>query len=296
MKIVMPRWSTLLRRLRTVGARHLSPFPIGRLSLLCMAASVIVPFAQAQGGGLNHIRQRGQLIVGVDYVGPSYSAGAKYRTPESLDSDAAEALAKSLSVTLAARAVTPQNRLPLLTSGKVDALLVRASDAEIVRFSREAKVVATGYAAQPKLIMRTDTDIKQRSQLKARSICISQGSPYLGSMLARYGARERVVRAPADALLALRTGQCDATVHDDILLNGMLALPEWKKFSASLPLSGPTTKLIWVIRPADGDVGYAITNLMREWSKDGFWSSTRKKWVNDVAFEVYLDQNVPDCH
>lgn len=251
---------------------------------------------RGEGEGLNRIRQRGELIVGIDYVTPSYSAGAKYRTPESLDTEAAEGLAKNLKVTVSTLAVTPQNRLQLLTSGKVDALLVRASDAEIAGFASEARVVATGYVAQPKLIMRTDTDIKQWSQLKTRSVCVSQGSPYLGSMKARFGAREMVMRAPADALLALRTGKCDATVHDDILLNDMLILPEWKKFSASLPLSGPATKLVWVIRPADGDVGQAIANLMRAWSKDGFWSGTRKKWVNDVAFEVYLDQNVPDCH
>lgn len=274
--------------------RYLPNFSLLHLSILYLAASFIIPSVQADV--LNHVRQRGQLIVGVEYVNPPYSAGAKYRTPESLVTEAGQALANNLNVTVVEQGITPQNRLKLLTAGIVDVLLVRASKAEILVFASQAKVIETGYQAQPKLIMRTDTDIKQWSQLNGRRVCVSQGSPYSGNILLRYGAREMVMRAPADALLALRTGQCDATIHDDILLDGILSLPEWKKFSAILAPSGPTTQLVWVLRAADRDLRIAATSLMREWGKNGFWSAARKKWVNDVAFEVYLDQTVPDCH
>lgn len=278
----LPIWSRLPR------------FPARQITILCLATSAMVSWAQTDVPG--RILQRDRLIVGVDYVSPTYIAGAKFRTPESLDSEVAAGLAKRLKVGLSMVRVKPENRLQLLTSGKVDALLLRVSEGEIASMASGQKVVMTGYQAQPKLIMRTDTTIKQWSHLKGRSVCVSAGSPYVGSMQARYGAQEIVVKAPADALLAVRTGVCDATVHDDVLLDEMLKLPEWKKFSASLPLAGPTTKLVWVLRPVDVEVRRAAFDLMQDWRSNGFWLNTRKKWVNTVAFEVYLDQNVPDCH
>ena len=278
----LPIWSKLFR------------ISVRQFAVLCLATSAMASWAQTDVPG--RIRQPDRLVVGVDYVSPIYTAGAKFRTPESLDAETAAALAKRLKMALSMVRVTPENRLQLLTSGKVDALLLRVSDAEIASMASGQKVVVTGYQAQPKLIMRTDTTIKQWSQLKGRSVCVSEGSPYVGSMQARYGAQEMVVKAPADALLALRTGVCDATVHDDGLLDEMLKLPEWKKFSASLPLSGATTKLVWIFRPVDADVRRAALGLMQQWRSNGFWLNARKKWVNTVAFEVYLDQNVPDCH
>ncbi|MBC7489692.1 MAG: hypothetical protein H7240_06650 [Glaciimonas sp.] len=103
--------------------------------------------------------------------------------------------------------------------------------------------------------MRSDTDIQQWLPLKGRSVCLSEGSPYGGSLHVGYGAREEVVKAPADGLLALRIGHCDATVHDDGVLNQMLTLPEWEKFSASFAVVWAHDKSDMVVAPARS--GYA---------------------------------------
>lgn len=300
MKTLWPRW-WILRILRaSIFAR--APrfagliFSLGAFLISTSMASAVMLQPAHASDVLARIKQRGNVIVGIAYVGPIYTAGQKFRTPENIDGEVAGALATRLNVSVSTIRVTPQNRLELLQSGKVDGLLLRLSDAEIVSVRLTAKVVTTGYQAQPKLIMRSDTDIKQWSQLKGRSVCVSEGSPYLGSVQTRYGAHEKMVKAPADALLALRVGTCDATVHDDGMLDEMLKLPEWKKFSASLPLDGPGTSLVWVSRSEDDGLRNVASGLLREWNVNGNWAATRKKWVNAVAFEVYLDQNVPDCH
>ncbi|PUA20313.1 transporter substrate-binding domain-containing protein [Glaciimonas sp. PCH181] len=300
MKTLLPRWwilrilcTSIFARLPTLAGR-ISSVGVGLTSIYIAAAVSLQPAHASDVIG--RIKQRGHVIVGIAYVGPIYAAGQKFRTPENVDGEVAEALAKRLNVSVSTVRVTPRNRLQLLQSGKVDGWLLRLSDAEIARVRLTAKVVTTGYQAQPKLIMRSDTDIKQWSHLKGRSVCVSEGSPYLGILQTRYGAREKVVKAPADALLALRVGTCDATVHDDAMLDEMLKLPEWKKFSASLPLDGPGTSLVWVSRSEDDGLRNAVSGLLREWNVNGNWAATRKKWVNAVAFEVYLDQNVPDCH
>src|SRR3546814_15063559 len=99
-------------------------------------------------------------------------------------------------------------------------------------------------------IMRPATDIKSSQQLKCRTVCSSEAGRYVGALTRQYGAVEIVFKAPADSLLALRTGGCDAAVHDDVMLKELLKLPEWKKFSASLP-PGPAAPLTFVLRADD---------------------------------------------
>ncbi|MEO6920861.1 MAG: transporter substrate-binding domain-containing protein [Collimonas sp.] len=270
-----------------------SPFFRHAATFLLLACALQVSTSAAT---VQQIRQRGKLLVGVGYVLPQYVAGAKYRTRESFDHTVAGDLAKQLGVRLVTVKVTGQNRLQILAQGKVDLLLLDLKTADAEAFGSNARLLPTAYQASPKLIMRNDTDIKRLAQLRGRSICLAQGSVYVGAMASNYAAVEKIYKAPADALLALRTGGCDAAVHDDAVLNGMLALPEWKKFSASLPLDAGPARLTFVLRPKDGGLAAYLRQLNRDWSRSGYWAGNRKKWINDVAFEVYLDQNVPDCH
>ncbi|MGB7194856.1 MAG: transporter substrate-binding domain-containing protein [Collimonas pratensis] len=271
--------------------------PLSRFLPLAAAFLLLACALQASAGAasLQQIRQRGTLLVGVNHVAPPYVAGAKYRTQESFDQIVATDLAQRLGVRLKMVALTAQNRGQVLAQGQVDLLLLNLPDAEAAALRASASLLPTAYQAGPKLIMRNDTDIKRLAQLKGRSVCLAQGSVYVGTMAANYAAREKVYPAPADALLALRTGACDAAVHDDAVLNGMLALPEWKKFSASLPLKAMPVRLTFALRPQDDALRAYLQRLNREWGSN-YWPAQQKKWINDVAFEVYLDQNVPDCH
>src|SRR3546814_16632949 len=96
-------------------------------------------------------------------------------------------------------------------------------------------------------IMRPATDIKSSQQLKCRTVCSSEGGRYVGALTRQYGAVEIVFKAPADSLLALRTGGSDAAVHDDVMLKELLKLHEWKKVSASLQ-RGPAAPLTFLLR------------------------------------------------
>jgi polar amino acid transport system substrate-binding protein len=239
-------------------------------------------------------KQRGSLNVGVRVVVPPYTAGAKYRTPENIETILAEDIAARLQIPLATLRTTPANRMQLLADGKAD--VVMAALAEVDPLWRTAqRVIPTGYTAAPLAIMRTDTGIKNPQQLKGRTVCLSEGGAYVGTMAARYGAIEKIYPAPADSLLALRIGACDAAIHDDAMLTELLKLPEWKKFSARLPL-GPRASLVFIVPEDAGATRAFLKKIALTWSQEGYWAQRRKKWANDVAFEVYLAQNVPDCH
>lgn len=268
---------------KSVTVRHvLAAALLGGAGFAAMAASLP-----------EQARQSGRLAVGMRYVAPPYTAGAKYRTPEGIETVLAEDLAARLQVRLATLRAAPADRLQLLAGGQADVVLAAVVDGDPLL--QAATVVPTGYAAAPLAIMRTDTDIRKPQQLRGRTVCLSEGGAYVGSMATRYGAVEKVFKAPADALLALRVGACDAAVHDDALLEELLKLPEWKKFSSRLQL-GPRAALVLMAPAGDAATLAFLKKTAGAWSQRGYWTPLRKKWASNVAFEVYLDQNVPDCH
>ncbi len=235
--------------------------------------------------GLNRAKQRGQLVAGVRYVVPEYKAGAKFRTPEAIDTALVEDVAKRLQV--------PAMTVPAQAHLKTDVVLAALSAGDPLL--RAANVIATGHVAGPMAIMRTDTDIKRWEQLKGRTVCVSEGGLYAGTLAAKYGAIEMRFPAPADALLALRTGGCDAAVHDSAMLEEMLKLPEWKKFSATLPVR-ERTSLAFIVPERDAQTAAFLRKVAADWQAKGVLRELMTKAVRNIAFEVYLDQNVPDCH
>ncbi|MFL9925574.1 transporter substrate-binding domain-containing protein [Herbaspirillum lusitanum] len=272
-------------------------------SVVACVSLALGTFASVQAGVLDDARARGVLRVGLDFVPPVYTAGAKFRTPEGIDGILAEALAARLKLKpeplrnggdskalQAMKAARPDFALVM-----VDEAAVRSGNAANAADADGSVLIATGYSAGGMAIMRTDTDIKKWEQLKGRTVCLSEGGAYVGQMAARYGAIEKVMRAPADSLLAVRVGQCDAAVHDDTMLKELLKLPEWKKFSAQLP--APTRSALMFKVPANDAAAISyVKQAAADWSRGDFWPALKKKWTNNVAFEVYLDQNVPDCH
>lgn len=234
-----------------------------------------------------------ELTVGLRYVPPPMVGGAKVRTPESIDTLLAGELARSLDrrpgfvlLDAAASSVAP---------GSVDFAVAYLPKTDAVRPADGAVAIATGQVTRPMAIMRTDTDIKSWRQLKDRTVCVSEDGRYVGRIAQRYGAIEQVYRAPADSLLALRTGKCDAAVHDDTLLKALLRFPEWKKFSASLP-PGEAAAQYFLVPAGDARLAARLKDAIGRWKAQSHFQKLTAGMARDIAFEVYLDQTVPDCH
>ena len=268
-----------------------------RLSLLprVFAATVLVVTCTSAfaDGGLERARKRGKLIAGIHYAVPEYKGGMKFRTPEAPDAALLEDIARRLQLPLSTVRVEPGRQTSLLTTGRVDLALAMVSDAKLT--NNDMVNIPTGYSSGPMAIMRTDTDIKTWEQLKGRKVCVAKDGRHVGTLAQKYGANEMVYRAPADALLALRIGDCDAAVHDSALLEQLIRLPEWKKFSARLPV-GPVSSLVFAVPARDTHTVNVLTRMASDWSSTGYLKQTTEKMARNIAFEVYLDQHVPDCH
>jgi polar amino acid transport system substrate-binding protein len=237
------------------------------------------------------------LTIAMHYVVPPFVDGSKVRTPEAIDTALAKQLADKLHTTFQAIpfANTNANTDAPQSHGPADVALTTLTGNQVVPASSQA--IATGYTSRPMAIMRSDTNIKSWSQLKGRIVCMAEGGRYVGTMAQQYGAIEKIFRAPADSLLALRTGGCDAAVHDDVMLEELLKLPEWKKYSATLttPITAKAP-LVFMVPTGSTQVAAAVKDLTRGWHTKNYLAALNKKRVRDIAFEVYLDQAVPDCH
>lgn len=255
-------------------------------TLFAFALASVFAGAHATGA-LDDAKQRGRLVIGLDYLVPEYKAGAKFRTPATIDNALAEDLAKRLQFPLAVTRAKPG----LPAAGNI----ILTTLADPVALPRTHVAIPVGYSAGQMAIMRTDTTIKSWEQLKGRTVCVSEGGHDVGTLAAKYGAVEQVYKAPADALIAVRTGACDAGVADSAMLEELIKLPEWRKFSARLP-AGPRSTLAFVVPANDKKTIAALRKVAGEWIAAGLADALVKKSVQAIAFEVYLDQDVPDCH
>jgi polar amino acid transport system substrate-binding protein len=152
--------------------------------------------------------------------------------------------------------------------------------------------VPLGWSASPMAIMRSDTTIGRWEELKHHTVCLAADGRYRGELAARYGAVEQVYPSATDALLALRTGQCDATVQDEGFLRELLKFPEWHKFSATLAPYRHQS----LVRLVRADLPSAQRLSLSRVTGIATLQAAAQRQARDIAFEVYLDQTVPDCH
>jgi len=271
-----------------------------------LAANAVVPDAAASGSGsgASGVEAVGgstdraatapsPLALGMAYVVPPHVPGSKVRTPEGLAPLLAERLAKQLPVQPVAVPQTDAFSPAGQGLQQVDALLLPLGDEAAVR--PRAVVIPSGYRSGIMAIMRTDTDIRRWEDLRGRTVCLAEGSGLAGRMQAEYGAIEKVFRAPADALLDLRIGGCDAAVHDSVMLEALLEFPEWKKFSARLPVQHEKD-LAFVLPENDPALVQLVRVQVKKWQDAKLLAKLTKQSARDIAFEVYMDQEVPDCH
>lgn len=260
-----------------------------RLKRVLLALLLAFVWIEAFGVDVGERADAGQhepLVVGLDYVVPEYKGGDKFRSPATIDTAIAEELARRLQRPLAIVG-------SIVGSEKAGLQLTTLRDAGAVPAGFAA--IPVGYRAAPMAVLRTDTTIKRWEQLESRIVCVAMGGNHVGTIAARYGAIEKVHPSPADALVALRTGDCDAMVHDRPMLEQLIRLPEWKKFSARLP-AGRRSTLAFLVPAGEKDTIALLGRIAGDWNADAYPDVLVKKAVRDIAFEVYLEQDVPDCH
>ena len=248
------------------------------------------------------------LVVGLDFVVPVYQGGAeRFRTPATIDTALAEDLGKQLRRPVTITGPDAAIDRPDGTIETVDGNSGREREATAMRIDvriapldgrslpPEIDAIPLDYRAAPMAIMRTDSPIRNWQELRGRTACVAVGGQYVGDLGRLYGAIEIVHPSPTDALVAVRVGECDVMVHDSAMLERLIRLPEWEKFSKTLP-PRPMTTLALLAPRGQPDVTRRLQRIAADWKAAGFTDELVTKAVRNIAFEVYLQQEVPDCH
>ena len=108
--------------------------------LTALFASLMLSQAPAQANGLDDIVARGTLKVAVPQDFPPFGSVGPDMKPRGLDIDTAKLLADQLKVKLELTPVNSTNRIPFLTTGKVDlvisSLVKNAEREKVIDFSK----------------------------------------------------------------------------------------------------------------------------------------------------------------
>ncbi|WP_322995148.1 transporter substrate-binding domain-containing protein [Castellaniella sp.] len=238
---------------------------------------VTVPAVAQEAGGWR---------VGVAEVPPAPEPGAKPRTSARIEVLAGQATAHAATL----QAVAQDQVGRKLQQSDLDGWVGVWSATEDLPAGVQRRVL--DWSVSPMAIMRTDTDIHQWADLAGRTVCLSADGRYVGELAARHAAIEQVYPSATDALLALRVGRCDAAVQDEGLLRQLLTFPEWRKFSAQLAPERQVT----LVQLQRTDLSADAVAALHQSVAPAQLQKLAQQQAKSIAFEVYLDQTVPDCH
>ena len=238
--------------------------------------------------------ERGSLRVAVIHVTPAAAPGAKVRTEDRLDTPAIKALATALNLPAQLVQLAPDQAAKALAEGSVD-LALYSLPADAAHWSGVTPV-PTSYRTYPKAVIRSDTQIRSRADLAGRTVCLARTAVHAAVAATQAGATLLPFAHPSDALVAVREGKCDLGLIDQTVWQPLMHYPEWKKFSATLELADAPRTLTWLVPAEKAHEAQWLQARMQQWDRAGQWTAFSKKWATDVAFDVYLDQEVPDCH
>ena len=249
---------------------------IGALSLGAVLP-VAVPGRVAAADGVDAIKQRGTLIVGVKADYKPFGFRDPSGTIIGLEPDLAADLAKRLGVKLELVPVVSANRIEFLQQGKVDLLIATLSD------KPERRRVVQGidpqyYSDFVNVMLPKNSGITDWAQLKGKPLCATSGAWYNKDVARTYGAEIIAFDGSEKPLFALKQGNCLGYVYDQSMLQGKLLDDDWKTGYA-LPLKG-ILDAPWMMAVATGNTTLQalVEDVTKDWMKTGFIVAEEKKW------------------
>ncbi|MCJ2079627.1 transporter substrate-binding domain-containing protein [Methylobacterium sp. E-016] len=245
-------------------------------SRLFAAAALLSASSAIAADGIEAIKQRGTLVVGVKADYRPFG----FRDPSGaiigLEPDLAADVAKRLGVKLELVPVVSSNRIEFLQQGKVDLLIATLSDKPERRRVVQA-IDPQYYSDFVNVMLPKKAGITDWAQLKGKPLCATSGAWYNKDVARSYGAEIVAFDGSEKPLFALKQGNCVGYVYDQSMLQGKLLDADWKADYA-LPLKG-ILDAPWMMAVALGNSSLQalLETTTKDWMKSGFVVE-EKKW------------------
>ena len=261
----------------------------GALALAALSA-VAVPGRAGAADGVEAIKKRGTLIVGVKADYRPFGFRDPSGTIIGLEPDLAADLAKRLGVKLELVPVVSANRIEFLQQGKVDLLIATLSDKPERR--RVVQAIDPNYYSDfVNVLLPKNSGITDWAQLKGKPLCATSGAWYNKDVARTYGAEIVAFDGSEKPLFALKQGNCIGYVYDQSMLQGKLLDDDWKTDYA-LPLKG-ILDAPWMMPVARGTTTLqtAVADATKDWMKTGFIVDEEKKWgIEPTAYSKAMHE------
>lgn len=263
----------------------------------CEDPEASVPPSEADGPGIEKIKQRGKLIAGVDQN--SFQWGYRNpegRTLEGFDIDLVRAIAEDILGDRDAvifRAIPTSQRIAALEHDKVD-VVVRTMTINCERAGQVAFSTAYFQAGQQVLAPKESSIKGYDESLKGKRVCTAEGSTAYDALAEEsFGAvfrdehdetelDEDLLTVPnqLDCLVRLQLGEVDAVVTDNALAAGQAAQDPAVELKGDKPF---TTEYYGVAAKLGADDLVARVNHVlddyRRGGDDSPWMTSYRDWL-----------------
>jgi len=260
--------------MKTKAFLSLLPF-IGLISLS--------PFGDAVAGTLQDVKARGKLIVGVKTDFPPFGFLDQKGAHRGFDIDIAKAISRELfekGLAVDFVSVTSANRIPFLSSGKIDLIIATMTITE--ERKREVDFSLPYFVAGETILVRADSKITKYQDLAGKKVATIRGSTGdidMGELVP--GAERIKFENNFEALQALKEGRVEAFVQDYILLFNLLQKNRGLKMAGLQPFRPGRYGL--AVRKGDKEWLEFINGILTKMKETGEFDNLLVLWFGNEA-------------
>jgi len=259
-----------------MSVRRASALWSGLAGLLGLAAASTLPAGPAEADALDEILAKGVLVVGTkaDYQPFGYrdDTGAIV----GFEPDLARDIAAALGVKLELVPVVSSTRIPLLVEGKLDLIIATMNDT--LERRKLIDIIEPGYyASGVNALAPRSLHLHVWQQLRGKSVCMIDGSFYIGAITQRYEPEVLTFKTTGDMYDALMRDRCRSVVYDDTAIVGRLQSPDWRDYE--MPLLSIMVEPWGVgVRLGEARLEKRLSEQVKEWHRSGRIAALEDRW------------------
>ncbi|MDA9430884.1 amino acid ABC transporter substrate-binding protein [Bradyrhizobium sp. CCBAU 51627] len=260
----------------------------GVLSGLVAAGAFAGSSIAADSPTLSKIKSSGTITIGYREASIPFSYLGPDQKPIGFSLDLCAAIVERIktelklpNLTVSYTPVNSSNRIPLIQSGTVD--IECGGTANDKKRQEQVSFSVTTFVSQPRWLVKADSGVKTASDLKGKTIVVTQGSNAIGfaqtaNTKEQLGLNIVQAKDHAESFLMLNTGRAAAFMEDDILLAGLKAAAPNPDTLIFLP--GSYAKVYYGLMFTKGDAGFKalVDDVLSKQMASGQFEKTYTKW------------------
>ena len=247
-----------------------------------------VTAAMADSPTLSKIKSSGAITLGYREASIPFSYLGADQKPVGFSLDLCGAIVDRIKTTLKLPAlkvsqtpVNSSNRIPLIQNGTVD--IECGGTANDKKRQEQVSFSVATFVSQPRWLVKADGGLKAATDLKGKTVVVTQGSNAVGfaqAVNAQGGLGLNIVQAKdhAESFLMLTTGRAAAFMEDDILLAGLKAAASNPNALAFLPEGYARIYYGLMFTKGDTEFKALVDDVLSKQMASGEFAKTYAKW------------------